>query len=232
MSSTIQLRDVQKVYPLGNSHLHVLKNINLDIKSGEFVAIMGPSGSGKSSIMNILGLLDRPTSGDYFLQSNKVTHLDDETLAQLRNQTIGFVFQSFFLLSKLTALQNVLLPTHYANPAVVNSKALAMAMLEKVAMQDYAHYRPMQLSGGQQQRVAIARALINNPSILLADEPTGALDSKTGDTILNLFSQHNKKANTTTIIITHNIDIAARCDRVIYLKDGCIVSKQEEACQV
>ena len=226
MSPIIQLNNIHKVYHLGDAKLEVLKAINLKIYAGECVAIMGPSGSGKSSIMNIIGLLDRPSNGEYLLRGSDVTHLNDNELASTRNKTIGFVFQSFYLLSRLNALQNVLLPTHYSSQPIHFAKKTAMDMLARVEMVNYALRRPMQLSGGQQQRVAIARALMNKPNILLADEPTGALDSKTGDTILNLFMQLNKEQGTTTIIITHDANVAARCERIIHLKDGHIRAEE------
>ena len=228
MSSIIQLHNVYKTYQLGESQLEVLKAIDLDIQAGEFIAIMGPSGSGKSSMMNILGLLDRPSHGQYFLQTNNVTELSDDALASLRGQTIGFVFQSFFLLPRLSALHNVMLPLQYSETHAHHHKKLALTMLEKVEMIEYASHLPSQLSGGQQQRVAIARALINQPEILLADEPTGALDSKTGATILNLFRQLNKEAGTTTILITHDSQVAQQTKRIIHLKDGCLVSTAKQ----
>ncbi|MDF2867584.1 MAG: yknY [Gammaproteobacteria bacterium] len=222
MSSLIELNNIKKIYPLGEYELIVLKGIEANIESGELVAIIGASGSGKSSLLNIIGLLDRPTSGHYHLQGKEVSTLPDKELARLRNQMIGFVFQSFFLLPRLTALQNVGLPLLYRGTKSAESKQRSLAMLERVGMTNWAQHKPSQLSGGQQQRVAIARALIGNPKIILADEPTGALDSKTGQDVMELFKILNKDDGVTIIIVTHDPKIAAQCQRVIHIQDGLI----------
>jgi putative ABC transport system ATP-binding protein len=222
LSSLIELNNIKKIYPLGEYELIVLKGIEANIESGELVAIIGASGSGKSSLLNIIGLLDRPTSGHYHLQGKEVSTLPDKELARLRNQMIGFVFQSFFLLPRLTALQNVGLPLLYRGTKSAESKQRSLAMLERVGMTNWAQHKPSQLSGGQQQRVAIARALIGNPKIILADEPTGALDSKTGQDVMELFKILNKDDGVTIIIVTHDPKIAAQCQRVIHIQDGLI----------
>lgn len=223
MSSLIEISNITKVYQLGDHELNVLKGINLTIAAGELIAIVGTSGSGKSTLLNILGLLDRPTTGSYHLNDQEVSTLADKELAKLRNQFIGFVFQSFFLLPRLTAVQNVGLPLLYRHTKNAESKQRALAMLEKVGMSNWAQHKPSQLSGGQQQRVAIARALVGNPRIILADEPTGALDSKTGQDVLNLFKVLNEQEKVTIIIVTHDANIAAQCQRVIHIQDGLII---------
>lgn len=216
----IDLRDVTKIYQMGDSEFQALKGISLFIERGELVAIVGPSGSGKSSTMNILGLLDKPTTGEYFLDEQNTRDFTGNQLARLRNQSIGFIFQSFFLLPKLTALQNVGLPLFYANRAASEIKERAMAILDKVGMADYATHRPNELSGGQQQRVAIARALVGEPKILLADEPTGALDTKTSEVVMELLI--GMAEGTTVVIITHDMEVANQCPRVIKIRDGLI----------
>lgn len=223
MSSLIELTAVTKTYQLESHQLTVLKGVNLTIDSDELVAVIGASGSGKSSLLNIIGLLDRPTAGSYKLQNQEVSVLSDKELARLRNQMIGFVFQSFFLLPRLTAVQNVSLPLLYRGTKSIESKQRSLALLERVGMTNWAEHKPSQLSGGQQQRVAIARALVGNPSVILADEPTGALDSKTGQDVMNLFTSLNQQEGVTVIIVTHDPKIAEQCHRIIHLQDGQIV---------
>ena len=207
----------------------MLKDIDLEVEEGEFLAIMGPSGSGKSTLMNIIGLLDRASSGEYHLDATEVSHLSDKKLAQVRNKEIGFVFQQFFLLAKLNALQNVELPLIYAGVATSKRQGLAKQFLEKVELSERMHHLPSELSGGQKQRVAIARALVNNPSIILADEPTGALDTKTGQQIMELLTELNHEGKT-IIMVTHEPEIADYARRKIILRDGIITedSRKED----
>ncbi|CAM4163072.1 macrolide ABC transporter ATP-binding protein [Streptococcus penaeicida] len=227
----IKLVNINKTYQNGDQELRVLKDINLQVKEGEFLAIMGPSGSGKSTLMNIIGLLDRPTEGDYWLNGNEVDQLSDRHLASVRNAEIGFVFQQFFLLSKLTALQNVELPLIYAGIGVSKRRNLAMQYLEKVDLQKRMKHLPSELSGGQKQRVAIARALVNNPSIILADEPTGALDTKTGEQIMELLTNLNKEGKT-IIMVTHEPDIADFATRKIVIRDGQITADTTDSVRI
>lgn len=230
MKKLIDLRNINKTYRNGDQELKVLKNINLKVEEGEFVAIMGPSGSGKSTLMNIIGMLDRPSTGEYFLGNEDVANLGDKKLAKVRNNQIGFVFQQFFLLSKLNALQNVELPLIYAGVSQGSRKNLAKQYLEKVDLGTRMTHLPSELSGGQKQRVAIARALVNNPSIILADEPTGALDTKTGEQIMELLTELNAEGKT-IIMVTHEPEIAAYAKRQIVIRDGVISSdsaKKEE----
>lgn len=212
-------RDLTKVYKMGEMEVHALRGVSLEIKRGEVVAIMGASGSGKTTLMNTLGCLDQPTSGEYILDGEIVADLDDNQLADIRNRKVGFVFQSFNLLPRSTALSNVELPLRYSGTSG-GRKERARLALESVGLGDRIQHRPTELSGGQQQRVAIARALVNNPAILMADEPTGNLDSKVGKEIMNLLLDLNKKNGTTLIIITHDSEIAALTQRTIYLHDG------------
>lgn len=225
----IQLNKINKSYQNGDQELRVLKDIDLEVEEGEFLAIMGPSGSGKSTLMNIIGLLDRSSSGDYYLDETEVSHLSDKKLAQVRNKEIGFVFQQFFLLAKLNALQNVELPLIYAGVATSKRQGLAKQFLEKVELSERMHHLPSELSGGQKQRVAIARALVNNPSIILADEPTGALDTKTGQQIMELLTELNHEGKT-IIMVTHEPEIADYAKRKIVLRDGIITedSRKED----
>jgi putative ABC transport system ATP-binding protein len=218
----IKLRQVTKKYTLGEQQQVVLRGIDLQIAAGESIAIMGPSGSGKSTLMNILGLLDRPSTGQYLLNGNEVNNRSDDELAELRNQVMGFVFQSFFLLPRFNALDNVGLPLSYRHYSQHEITEKAMALLSRVGMQSHAMHKPNQLSGGQQQRVAIARALVGTPAIILADEPTGALDSQTGKEILDLFSELNQRDKVTIIIVTHDAQVAARCTRILHVKDGLL----------
>ena len=230
MKKLIDLKNVSKSYRNGDQELQVLKDVHLEVEEGEFVAIMGPSGSGKSTLMNIIGMLDRPTSGEYYLEGEEVAKLSEKKLAKVRNQQIGFVFQQFFLLSKLNALQNVELPLIYAGVSQSKRKALAEQYLKKVELETRMHHLPSELSGGQKQRVAIARALVNHPSIILADEPTGALDTKTGEQIMELLTELNREGKT-LIMVTHEPEIAAFAKRQIVIRDGVIssYSKKGEA---
>ena len=227
MKKLIDLRNINKTYRNGDQELKVLKNINLTVEEGEFVAIMGPSGSGKSTLMNIIGMLDRPSTGEYFLGNEDVANLGDKKLAKVRNNQIGFVFQQFFLLSKLNALQNVELPLIYAGASQGSRRNLAKQYLEKVDLGTRMTHLPSELSGGQKQRVAIARALVNNPSIILADEPTGALDTKTGEQIMELLTELNAEGKT-IIMVTHEPEIAAYAKRQIVIRDGAISSDSAE----
>ena len=222
MSSVIQLRDLQKSYFMAGQAIPVLKGINLDILKNEYVALMGPSGSGKSTLMNILGCLDSPTNGMYNLNGHDVSKMTDDELAGIRNIEIGFVFQQFNLLPRLTAAENVALPLVYAGIAKKERIDRAMIALEKVGLADRSHHKSNELSGGQIQRVAIARALVNNPSILLADEPTGNLDSKTGDIVMGTFQRLNALGRT-IILITHERELAEYADRIIFIRDGQLV---------
>jgi putative ABC transport system ATP-binding protein len=222
MASMISLKDITKTYHLGTIDVPVLKRINLSIEEGEYVAIMGASGSGKSTLMNIIGCLDRPSSGQYFLAGQDLTTLDDDELADIRNQYIGFVFQQFNLLPRLTSLANVMLPMIYADVDKSQRIEQATAALVQVGLSDRIQNRPNQLSGGQQQRVAIARALVNHPALVLADEPTGALDSTTSEEIMNLLTELNQQG-TTIAIVTHDANVAARTKRIIRMVDGVIV---------
>ncbi|MBK4779625.1 ABC transporter ATP-binding protein [Streptococcus lactarius] len=223
MTKLIELKGINKTYRNGDQELRVLKDIDLEVEKGEFVAIMGPSGSGKSTLMNVIGLLDRPTSGDYFLDGQEVGNLSEKKLAHVRNEQIGFVFQQFFLLSKLNAFQNVELPLIYAGVHPAKRKEIAEQYLEKVELGSRMHHLPSELSGGQKQRVAIARALVNRPAIVLADEPTGALDTKTGEQIMDLLTKLNQEGKT-IIMVTHEPEIAAFANRRIVIRDGVISS--------
>ena len=223
MIQLISLKNICRSYRNGEQKLQVLKNINLEISEGEFVAIMGPSGSGKSTLMNTIGMLDTPTSGEYYLEGQEVARLGEKQLAQVRNQQIGFVFQQFFLLSKMDAVQNVELPLIYAGVPAAQRRKLAEEYLSKVELTDRIHHLPSELSGGQKQRVAIARALVNDPSIILADEPTGALDTKTGSQIMELLVELNEEGKT-IIMVTHEPEIAAYAKRQIVIRDGVISS--------
>lgn len=227
MKKLIDLKNVSKSYRNGDQELQVLKDVHLEVEEGEFVAIMGPSGSGKSTLMNIIGMLDRPTSGEYYLEGEEVAKLSEKKLAKVRNQQIGFVFQQFFLLSKLNALQNVELPLIYAGVSQSKRKALAEQYLKKVELEKRMYHLPSELSGGQKQRVAIARALVNHPSIILADEPTGALDTKTGEQIMELLTELNREGKT-IIMVTHEPDIAAFAKRQIVIRDGVISSDSKK----
>ena len=218
----VEAKDITKVYQMGEIEVHALRGLSVNIAPGEIVSIMGPSGSGKSTLMNILGCLDRPTSGEYSLNGEAVAELNDDQLAEIRNRGVGFVFQSFNLLPRATALANVELPMRYAVLNGRNRKQVATEALEAVGLGDRIHHRPNELSGGEMQRVAIARALVNNPAIIMADEPTGNLDTKSGDEIMTLLKNLNKDRGTTLIIVTHDPEIAELTDRVISIRDGRI----------
>ena len=223
MESIIKLENIIRNFPLGKEVVKVLRGITLDIKKGEYVALMGPSGSGKSTLMNLLGCLDTPTSGNYHLNGIDVSHLNDSELAEIRNSEIGFVFQTFNLLPRSTALDNVALPMIYAGKPEKERIARAEKILTDVGLSDRMDHKPNELSGGQRQRVAVGRALVNNPSIILADEPTGNLDSKTSIEIMNLFDEIHAQGNT-VILVTHEEDIAKHAHRIIRLMDGEVFS--------
>ncbi|MGB9521561.1 MAG: ABC transporter ATP-binding protein [Anaerolineales bacterium] len=221
----IQTKDITKVYKMGEVQVQALCGISLNIERGSVTAIMGPSGSGKSTLMNILGCLDRPTSGEYYLDNVNVAKMNEDQLAQIRNRKVGFIFQSFNLLPRSSALANVELPLRYSGNSNGHRTEMARQALEAVGLGERIHHRPNELSGGQQQRVAIARAIINQPAIIMADEPTGNLDSKSGEEIMQLLLGLNQRLGTTLIIVTHDPDIAARAQRIVHIRDGEI---QEE----
>lgn len=223
--AVIELRDIRKSYQMGSIELKVLKGVTLSIAEGEFLSIMGPSGSGKSTLMNILGALDSPSSGQYFLDGMDVSKLNEDALARIRNKKIGFVFQSFNLLKRTTAQRQVELPLVYDNMGM-NRSARARAALESVGLGQRLHHLPSELSGGQQQRVAIARALVNNPSVILADEPTGNLDSRSGTEVMQIFQRLNREQRITTVFVTHDPWIARHTNRVIMLRDGRIIADE------
>jgi putative ABC transport system ATP-binding protein len=224
----IETEDLWKTYQMGDEQIHALRGVSLHIDRGEYVAIMGPSGSGKSTLMNLIGCLDTPSKGRYLLNGKEVSTMNDNELARIRNEEIGFVFQTFNLLPRATALHNVELPLVYAGVGKKDRLDRAKAALEKVELTPRMHHRPNELSGGQRQRVAIARALVNNPSILLADEPTGNLDSKTGVEIMALFERLHTGGNT-IVLVTHEADIAAHAHRVISLRDGQVAKDVQQA---
>ncbi len=221
----IEIKDLERTYIMGTEEVHALRGVNMDIRANEYLAVMGPSGSGKSTLMNIVGCLDTPTKGSYTFTGENVSTMSDDQLASIRNREIGFVFQTFNLLARATALHNVELPLIYSGVPAAKRTEMAKAALNKVNLGDRITHKPNELSGGQRQRVAIARALVNNPSIILADEPTGNLDSKTGDEILELFENLHKNGNT-IIMVTHEEYVAAKTNRIIRLRDGLVESDE------
>jgi len=230
----IRLENLRKTYQIGETEVQALRGVSYNVESGEFLAIMGPSGSGKSTLMNIIGCLDRPTSGRYFLDGEEVSTFSRDKLARIRNQKIGFVFQTFNLLSRTTALENVELPLLYTSH--IHSKQrteLALKALDSVGLRSRAYHKTNQLSGGEQQRIAIARALLNSPSLILADEPTGNLDTKTSEEIMNIFTQLNREKKITLVMVTHEPDIVCYARKRIYIRDGTIIREErnEEGCE-
>jgi putative ABC transport system ATP-binding protein len=224
----IDVRDMTKVYQMGEVKVNALAGVSLQVERGELIAIMGPSGSGKSTMMNMLGCLDIPTSGEYLLDGEQVSTLNDNQLADIRNRKVGFVFQRFMLLSNLTALGNVELPLRYAGTPAKERRARAIKAMEAVGLGDRMHHHPTEMSGGQQQRVAMARAIVNEPAIIMADEPTGNLDSKSGHEVMELLLRMNRENGATVIVVTHDASIAALCERTVHLMDG-LVEKEVSA---
>jgi putative ABC transport system ATP-binding protein len=221
----IKLDNVWKTYKMGNVQVHALRGLNLEVKRGEFLAIQGPSGSGKSTVMNMVGCLDIPTKGNVYLEHQNISKLSESDLAQIRGKKIGFIFQQFNLINTITALENVMLPMIFQNVPRAEREKKAKELLEMVGLGERMYHRPTELSGGQQQRVAIARSLSNNPEVILADEPTGNLDSKTGDNVMHFLQKLHKEKNTTIVMVTHDSEIAKHAQRKVHLRDGVIVKK-------
>jgi putative ABC transport system ATP-binding protein len=222
-NQVIQLQDITKVYPMGNRELTVLRGITLNIEKGELVAIMGPSGSGKTTLLNLLGCLDKPTSGSYYFEGREVSRLNSNELAAIRGRKVGFIFQTFNLLSRLTALANVELGMTYVGGV---DRGRALEALAQVGLSDRVNHRPIELSGGEQQRVAIARALVKTPSLFLADEPTGQLDSRSGEEVISILTSLHAEQGMTLLLVTHDANIAQHCQRIIHLKDGEVVTEE------
>lgn len=228
MKNIIELKDVWKTYDMGEMKVHALRGLNLEVKKGEFLAIMGPSGSGKSTAMNMVGCLDVPTTGHIFLDGKDISEMGESELAQIRGKKIGFIFQKFNLLTSMTAKENVMLPLTFQNLSRSEREELAEQALKMVELGDRMYHTPNELSGGQQQRVAIARALANTPDVILADEPTGALDSKTGSSVLDFLRELHETRGTTIVMVTHDEKVAHKADRIAYLKDGMVVNSLDE----
>ncbi len=226
METIVNVRDLTKIYQLGDQEVIGLAGIDLNIEKGEFVAVMGPSGSGKSTFMHIVGLLDRPTAGTYFLEGRDVSDIDDDERADIRSRRLGFVFQSYNLLARTSALENVELPMIYSGVPEAERRRIALETMEVVGVAHLADHHPNQMSGGQQQRVAIARSLVNNPGLILADEPTGALDTRTSEDVMNLFKQLNREQGITIMLVTHEPDVARNARRIVSFRDGLVVSDQ------
>lgn len=224
LSSLVKIQNITKSYRAGDSEFQVLKGVDFQLNQSEMVAIMGASGSGKSTLMNIIGFLDRCSAGKYYFSNEDVSHLQDEDLAEIRNRKIGFVFQSFFLLPRLNVMQNVMLPLFYRGEETEVAREKSIKVLAKVGMDKFSDRKPNQLSGGQQQRVAIARALVGDPDVILADEPTGALDSTTGKEVMDLFLHLNQDEKRTIVIVTHDANVSRQCQRTVMLRDGKVVS--------